>query len=78
MHKMINAKNARNFVIREILFIMINRNAINARNGKIYHIYCMRNCKKYSHFVKNVRNAICEKCEKCEKFCDMRNPIYCD
>ena len=85
MKKIINAKNARNFAIQEILFITINRNAIKARIYRIYHAKNCKNfsllsqffafiilCEKYSRFAKNARN------EKCEKFCNTRNPIYRD
>ena len=82
MQKTINAKNARNFAIQEILFIMINCIAINVINARSFShlsqfLAFIVLCEKYSHYAKN---AICEKLKikKWEKFCNTRNPIYHD
>ena len=79
---MINAKNSRNLMKQEILFIAINCIEINAINflhlSQFFTFIIL--CQKYSRYAKNGRNLIWEqlKMQKCKKFCDMINPIYCD
>ena len=57
-------KNVRNFAIREILFIVINRIVKNARNAinsiNLLHLLHVK-CKKFSHFSHFLHN-------KCNKF----------
>ena len=51
MQKTINAKNVRNYVIREILFIAINHNAINVINARIYRIYLHEKSQEFFTFI---------------------------